>query len=131
MKFKRIEKMLDETRQSTMIRATIVSDAQYAFVQSLIAAHNNDVLFRNKELHSLTQQLTGKKYVPYWIGKNIAVKTKTAGIYDLSKLRSESMNAHESKKLVKRERRSKRESITIDETKLIETRESNNEALGS
>jgi hypothetical protein len=72
----------------SMFRLLAVSAEKFAIAQSLIKHNDGNPVFQNTQLHAAAQAVTGKKYCPYWIGKNIALKVKgSAGTYDLSRLK--------------------------------------------
>ena len=97
MPFKQIE------GHTSLFRAQVVSAEQFELAQKLIAANEGNPLIRNKDLHLLTQTVTGAKYCPYFIGKNDFLKVKSEkGLYDLSRLKASTKPVVEKKKPAKK-----------------------------
>jgi len=68
----------------------VISPAQFEHVQNIIKFNEGNPLITGKQLRAAQMSLLdGRIYGPYYVRKNIAVKTKTPGIYDLSKLKAE------------------------------------------
>ena len=88
MAFKRLEGLTKNGTPITLFKAIAVNAEQYKLTQDMIAANNGDPLMTRKTILSMNEKLRpGKAYMPYFISKNVACKTKTFGVYDLSKLR--------------------------------------------
>jgi hypothetical protein len=84
----------------TMFRATVLNDKQLAVVQQIIDALKKNVA-TNEEIRAACQKLFAQKYAPYFIYRNVAIKTKDHK-YDLSKLHSKSQSVKSPR--VKREK---------------------------
>jgi hypothetical protein len=80
MTFKRVE------GTKAIIRASAVSEKQFAYVQEIIAANNGEPKIVHKTLRAICNTLTGSVYAPYWITNNLVTKMKERGMYDLSRL---------------------------------------------
>lgn len=78
----------DGVTPSTMFRAQVLKPAHFALVQEIVKFNGGEPLISLKNLWAAHMALRQRKYGPYFITKNVACKTKTAGIYDLSKLRA-------------------------------------------
>jgi hypothetical protein len=72
-----------------MINNKTVNAVQFQLLQDMIKANGGEPLISRKVMKSLHMELRGKKASPFFVAKNIAAKTKTAGMYDLSKLKLE------------------------------------------
>jgi cell division protein YceG involved in septum cleavage len=77
----------DGETPSTMINTTALSPAHMAIVKAFIEFNEGSPLFTLKQLWAANQALRNRKYAPYFIAKNLACKSKTFGVYDLSKLK--------------------------------------------
>ena len=117
MAFKRIEGTLPNGNPRTLIRAIALNASQFKMVQDIIALYNGETVLTRKQLMDANTTLRpGKIYMPYFIGKNVICKTKTNGIFDLSRLKLASgakSTTTEPKKVVKskakKEAKAKRE----------------------
>ena len=88
MAFKRLEGLTKNGTPITLFKATAVNAEQFKLAQDMIAANHGEPLMSRKTILSMNESLRpGKAYMPYFISKNVACKTKTFGIYDLSKLK--------------------------------------------
>jgi hypothetical protein len=88
MSFKRLEGLTAKGTPITLFRAIVVNAEQFKLAQDMIAANNGEPLMTRKVILSMNEALRpGKAYMPYFISKNVACKTKTFGVYDLSKLK--------------------------------------------
>jgi hypothetical protein len=88
MSFKRLEGLTAKGTPITLFRAIVVNAEQFKLTQDMIAANGGEPLMTRKVILSMNESLRpGKAYMPYFISKNVACKTKTFGVYDLSKLK--------------------------------------------
>ena len=88
MSFKRLEGLTAKGTPITLFRAIAVNAEQFKLTQDMIAANGGDAVMTRKVILSMNEKLRpGKAYMPYFISKNVACKTKTFGVYDLSKLK--------------------------------------------
>ena len=97
MSFKRLEGLTAKGTPITLFRAIVVNAEQFKLTQDMIAANNGEPRMTRKVILSMNELLRpGKAYMPYFISKNVACKTKTFGVYDLSKLK---LSASEKKEI--------------------------------
>jgi hypothetical protein len=88
MSFKRLEGLTLKGTPITLFRAIVVNAEQFKLTQDMIAFNGGEPLMSRKVILSMNETLRpGKAYMPYFISKNVACKTKTFGVYDLSKLK--------------------------------------------
>jgi hypothetical protein len=76
----------DETKQSTLFTAWSLKPEHFTLVQETIAANGGDPVMTHKKLKEIWNA-RGLAYAPYYMTNNTAAKTKTRGVYDLSKLK--------------------------------------------
>jgi hypothetical protein len=75
----------------TMFRAAVLNDKQMTQVNA-IAQHLGKSSPTNDEVRSASTALWGKKYAPYFIYRNLMIRSKSRPqTFDLSKLRSKSI----------------------------------------
>jgi hypothetical protein len=85
MSFKIIDGQLENGNPRTLFRGTALSATQFKIIQDIIALHAGEFKLTSKQLIIANNTLRGKKYMPYFIGRNLSSKIKgTAGIYNLS-----------------------------------------------
>src|SRR5271166_3721571 len=73
---------------ASLFSATAVSQKQFDIAQKMIAHNAGESKIQGKILHIIAQECLGTKYVPYFIGKNVALRVKgTPGLFDLSRLK--------------------------------------------
>ena len=85
--FKRIEGTLENGNPRTLFRALALNAAQFQIVQDIVKFCEGETTLTRKQLMDAHFALRGKIYMPYFIGKNMACKTKTNGIFDVSRLK--------------------------------------------
>jgi hypothetical protein len=71
----------------SLFRAIAISADQMAQVEAIKAFYKGETTLTCKQLLEASKALFDHKYMPYFIDKNLACKTKTRGLFDISKLK--------------------------------------------
>ena len=83
-----IEGTTKDGNPRTLFRAIALNADQFKVVQDIIAHWAGETKLTSKQLIVAYNALKGRKYMPYFIGRNVACKVKnTPGIYNLSVLK--------------------------------------------
>ena len=127
---------------ASLFSATAVSQKQFDITKKMIAHNGGESKIQGKILHIIAQECLGTKYVPYFIGKNVALRVKgTSGLFDLSRLKVAKSKpaakpvstevAVTNKPKSNRKGKKPTPVVTIDETKLIEAPATEPESIES
>ena len=81
MAFKRTEK------NPSLFRAIAISADQMAVVEAIKTFRKGETILTRPQLMEANMALYERKFMPYFISKNLACKTKTRGVFDISKLK--------------------------------------------
>ena len=85
MSFKIIDGTTEKGTPHTLFRGYALSADQFKIIQDIIEFHKGETKLTSKQLITANQSLRCKKYMPYFIGRNLSAKIKnTPGIYNLS-----------------------------------------------
>ena len=88
MPFTMIEGTTKDGNPRTLFRAIALNADQFKVVQDIIAHYEGETKLTSKQLITAYNALRGRKYMPYFIGRNVSCKVKnTPGIYNLGVLK--------------------------------------------